>query len=395
MLKCVRFLGYLATTTCISCSGVSDPDMGQVQSAKPSEGFDTNDSGSQNSGEILTEENGELSVLEPLLNANGCDLRSWWNDSFGLRSNLKVSAPAAGMINEQYSVKLTVDHAALVAENKSLPEGQDFRLVYYDSECQWVEIDRIVDPQSSFNSNNTELWFATYNAIEASSVDENYFIYYDHNLAANPLENAQNVFIDFENFDQIPAANKFMMQQNGAGISYAGGDLVIAATTDDSNRTMEFGLIRTEPYPAGTRIDSAVSLTLPGSNTWKMASGLNLSTLGFKSALASYYDSGVNAFVDVSNAAVVDVNGFDLARISHIVSPNKVSLIIDDEIEAEREIETMNYQARWAYSPDTAAGASFELRVHHYIARSFLEYEADINLTVERAIDTAGLLALP
>jgi hypothetical protein len=84
-----------------------------------------------------------------------------------------------------YAVSTTFDHAVLVSAGKSQADGDDIRVVYWDS-SRWVELDRILDPISSWNNTSTTIWFALQQGMSASSSDGNYYLYYGSPLAENP-----------------------------------------------------------------------------------------------------------------------------------------------------------------------------------------------------------------
>ena len=98
-----------------------------------------------------------------------------------------------------YSVALTFDHASLVLAGKSLGSGDDVRVAFYNG-LSWVELDRLLDPASSWNSATTTVWFKTQAAIGAGSSDSNYFLYYGNPAAVSPPANGMNVFLFHDEF---------------------------------------------------------------------------------------------------------------------------------------------------------------------------------------------------
>lgn len=111
----------------------------------------------------------------------GFDSIEWWNTNFSRRKQITVSATDA--VDTGY----TVSYSALGSDaadiyNDCLSSGDDFRIVYWDSDS-WLELDRKL---VTFTSSAIEVWFALQKDIGASSSDNNYFIYYDYGASGSP-----------------------------------------------------------------------------------------------------------------------------------------------------------------------------------------------------------------
>src|SRR5436309_684242 len=122
----------------------------------------------------------------------------WWSMSYPFREKITVTAgtaaPASG-----YSVAVTFGHATLVTAGKSLPSGDDLRVVYWNGST-WVELDRLLDEASSWNNASTKVWFKTQAAIGASASDDNYYLYYGNASAGAPPANGMNVYLFYDDF---------------------------------------------------------------------------------------------------------------------------------------------------------------------------------------------------
>src|SRR5438552_13221548 len=122
----------------------------------------------------------------------------WWSMSYPFREKITVTAgtaaPASG-----YSVAVTLGHATLVTAGKSLPSGDDLRVVYWNGST-WVELDRLLDEASSWNNASTKVWFKTQAAIGASASDDNYYLYYGNASAGAPPANGMNVYLFYDDF---------------------------------------------------------------------------------------------------------------------------------------------------------------------------------------------------
>ena len=128
-------------------------------------------------------------------------LPSWWNAAYGYRRQITVTTGSSAVATD-YSVSITLNHAALVTAGSSLASGDDVRIVALDSAaCTWTELDRVLDDSSSWNTATTKLWFRLSAAIGAdSSSPVTYFVYHGRPSAASPPANASNVFLFFDNF---------------------------------------------------------------------------------------------------------------------------------------------------------------------------------------------------
>jgi hypothetical protein len=122
----------------------------------------------------------------------------WWSGSYLYRQKVVLSAGAA--VPAQYSITAQLDHATLVALNQSLASGDDLRVVYWNGTA-WVELDRRLDEQSSWNSATTTIWFRTQAAIGAGLTDDNYYLYYGNGSAGAPPANWANVFLFHDDFN--------------------------------------------------------------------------------------------------------------------------------------------------------------------------------------------------
>ncbi|MFW9833695.1 MAG: DUF2341 domain-containing protein [Candidatus Thorarchaeota archaeon] len=99
-----------------------------------------------------------------------------------------------------YSISITIDHAALVLAEKSQADGDDIRIVYWNG-LNMIELDRVLDSDSSWNSATTKIWFKIQSVIPASTSDENYYLYYGDPSVSTPLENPTKVFQFYDGFE--------------------------------------------------------------------------------------------------------------------------------------------------------------------------------------------------
>jgi CSLREA domain-containing protein len=113
---------------------------------------------------------------------------AWWDCDYDYRQPFTVSAGTSD-IASGYPVRFTFDHASLVSGGRSLANGDDIRVVYWNGSA-WEEVDRILAEGSSWNNASTTIIFNTKAPIYAGGSDSDYYLYYDYPSAINPPTNA-------------------------------------------------------------------------------------------------------------------------------------------------------------------------------------------------------------
>ena len=124
---------------------------------------------------------------------------TWLPNAYPYRAPLTVTAGSAA-VPSGYSVPVTINHASLVGAGKSQASGDDLRVFYWTG-ASWVQLDRVLDSGSAWNSTTTKIWFMTQAAIAASGTDSNYYLYYGNPTAASPPANKANVFLFADDFE--------------------------------------------------------------------------------------------------------------------------------------------------------------------------------------------------
>ncbi|MEW5957158.1 MAG: PKD domain-containing protein, partial [Chloroflexota bacterium] len=103
---------------------------------------------------------------------------SWWNDDFFYRRPITLSASSVISYNTALTqvVKMTLDSATLVTDNKMRPDGKDLRVAYWDG-WQWTELSRQVEDvgttastvlfplQATITETTTAYWLYYGNAV--------------------------------------------------------------------------------------------------------------------------------------------------------------------------------------------------------------------------------------
>ncbi|MBM3149172.1 MAG: LamG domain-containing protein, partial [Chloroflexi bacterium] len=109
----------------------------------------------------------------------------WWNFNYQYRRQISVRANTATPAN--YPVKLTLDTNSLQSSGKVRADRADWRVVYWTGST-WVELDR-------YAAAVDQTWFPTAVALNAGSVDSNYFVYYGYPSESQvPPANPARVF---------------------------------------------------------------------------------------------------------------------------------------------------------------------------------------------------------
>jgi hypothetical protein len=125
-------------------------------------------------------------------------MATWWNNNYLYYKQITVSGGSA-TVPTAYTISLTFGHAALVTAGKSLSSGDDIRVVYWNGSSN-VELDRMIDDESSWNNASTMIRFKTQAAINAGASDNNYYLYYGYSSATSPPTNWANVWFLWDDF---------------------------------------------------------------------------------------------------------------------------------------------------------------------------------------------------
>jgi signal peptidase I len=123
---------------------------------------------------------------------------SWWDPAYTFRQRIDVRTDAAAAPGA-YTVPITVDHAALVANGLSLVDGTDVRVLRWNG-TSWAELDRVLDDGSAWDTTTTTLLFRTTDPVAADSMDS-YWLYFGADNPTAPPVDPKQVFALVENFD--------------------------------------------------------------------------------------------------------------------------------------------------------------------------------------------------
>ena len=128
--------------------------------------------------------------------ANGV---AWWDSSYVYRKQLTITSNSSSALPSGYSVCLSLDHSALAETGRSLANGNDVRIVYWNG-LGYTELDRINESNWNGMGINTQVWFRTQADIAGYGIDENYSVYYGNREAIAPPADRENIYEFFDDF---------------------------------------------------------------------------------------------------------------------------------------------------------------------------------------------------
>lgn len=123
----------------------------------------------------------------------------WWNLSYPQQRQITVTAGAPGA-PAGYSIPLVLNHATLVAAGKSLANGNDVRIAYWNGTA-WSELDRVLDAGSTWNSSTTTIWFRSSASLQPNGSSSGLYLHYGNPGAGSPPATASNVFLFVDGFE--------------------------------------------------------------------------------------------------------------------------------------------------------------------------------------------------
>lgn len=124
----------------------------------------------------------------------------WWDTAYAYRQHLSID-PGNSDLSVGYSTQVSFNHAAEVAANRALANGNDVRIVRWNAATSsWTELHRVLDPQSAWNTASTTLWFANAELIDDAETSTDYYIYFGNATPSAPLQDPEQVFLLFDDF---------------------------------------------------------------------------------------------------------------------------------------------------------------------------------------------------
>lgn len=148
------------------------------------------------------------------------EVDGWWDTNYRYRRALLVDL---ANVPEGTPTQVVFSHAAAVQAGRSRADGNDVRIVASLPDRQ-VELTRVLDPQSAWNSDSTHLWIAYANLLARQATIH---MYYGYAGADAPPEDPANVFTFFDAFDDLDGWSAF----SGAPTNDGNGRIRVPAQT--------------------------------------------------------------------------------------------------------------------------------------------------------------------
>ncbi|MBK6686353.1 MAG: DUF2341 domain-containing protein [Deltaproteobacteria bacterium] len=180
----------------------------------------------------------------------------WWNANWQRR--LPITLLSEVDVPEGTQVSVVVDHQAMLAAGLAQRGGDDLRIVTVDG----VELARVLDDDSSFESTTTRIWFRTSVALTAGVESNDHLLYYGNPQAGAPPADPDQVFELHDSFDGLAVDPKLLIQgvpslQNGQ-LNLGPGSTIYSPELLEDDRAVEARLlVRVAPqageaYPLAT-----------------------------------------------------------------------------------------------------------------------------------------------
>ncbi len=208
----------------------------------------------------------------------------WWDTRWKYRR--KIIAEST-----QQLIRLSLDHGSLVSEGKSLPNGDDVRVVFWNG-SGFRELDRVA--VAPWNSASTQIMFR-----KVAEPGE-YYIYYGYLAAQAPPSNGSSVFDVYDDFSTDPASRWTLkgsaywdsVQQNLVLTRNSNSQVGVAFNNQDITSTRWYEAFR---YRAGggSGADGFVAMFYKNKDYSPRAGGyLGFVAAGYGIEFDNYYNSG-------------------------------------------------------------------------------------------------------
>lgn len=161
-------------------------------------------------------------------------------------------------VADGYTLSLDIDHAAMVASGASA-NGSDLSIVVRRGGA-FVSINRVLDPESSWNQNKTKLWFALDGEVGRGTIrtDQYYLVIGDSSYP--PVSDAKTLFLVFDDFEETNVdPSRWTSHTSSVGtrsITKIGAGQRLTAHKDPGYPLVYYSIRHTaSAYPNGVRVD--------------------------------------------------------------------------------------------------------------------------------------------
>jgi hypothetical protein len=312
---------------------------------------------------------------------------AWWNAGYLQRAQTTVEtidATPAG-----YTLSITIPHSSWVASGLSLAGGNDVRVTYWNGSA-WIELDRVLDPHTSWNTNGTKLWFRSQAGMSASSTDTNYWVYYGNPSAGSPPANGNNVFDLWDDFSSgsVDPAKWNVWAVPGGGSTVSNGELVVTGTTDPATWWNYSGLETVAGFNVGYHSAADFSIVSQSANAhehWKLGVGpaddvISVASTNSPDKQVSYYNG--SGWTDVGDSTL-DGQTFGYQHVASAVDPAGTALWWENSSLKGTHSGTPTWGSNlyFMYAPNDDANETFEVRFDNVMIRKYVTNEPTASLT--------------
>lgn len=219
--------------------------------------------------------------------------------------------------------------------------------------------------------------------MSAGVTSNAFYLYYDHPGAFNPPDDHAQVFDLWDDFSGASLdAAKWEVVNSGSGVTVeqTGSELTVSGTTDAVNATNSIGIRTAGTYTGGFLIESKfviASQSAAAHQHWKGDFGLGGSRMSVKNynsdKQVGYFSGGWQLFAD----SRLDGATIPSSRVAQALSASGTGMHWEDRLfKASRTgLSTSAAKLRLAYSPDTTAGQTFDVRYDDVLVRKWVPDE--------------------
>jgi hypothetical protein len=286
----------------------------------------------------------------------------WWDCNWLSRQPISIISEGTA-VTAPYAMSVTFDHAGLVAAGSSKMGGDDVRIIHFKNSV-WTEIDRVLDPASSWNATDTKVWFNLADDLPAiGTTSLSYFLYFGSPLATIPPSDANTVFHYADLFDRADSGDV------GAGWILRDGNTGFAGNIDLLNGALYFESVnQADNRPIADHTFPTIGTEL----VWRV--GFNWQRTGVENTYRLHLQMGNSGAMEaVPSTAIFSQVG---------VGPSLVWVSPDQGAAAH---ETLGYEVAQAFTEMSVISGRADIEVIAYIGGGAYDVFVDGALFVEGA----------
>lgn len=276
----------------------------------------------------------------------------WWNPDYAYRQRLTIANNnLTTSIPPTFTFSFTVDTQTLVSAGKLRPDGNDFRILWWNSSSSsWLQADRL--NITSFNTPSTTIRFAAQENIPAGAADNDYYVYYGNNNAIAAPSDGEKIYL-FE--DQFNRAASSTVGYNWLEYQTGGSDVRISSNPLASTNVLDL-------YSANGPMDTIAVHMIQGLNstgkciwefgfTWDRDAAEN--TYEVYMQMGNDYMTAVSPWLGVG--PFLSWTGTGAATIGRAATAHETLRIFDDD-QVPTEVEVVSGGANITTEIDFSSG---------------------------------------